>query len=88
VTRPALLEIAPAVEHALLDLVRAGLPLTIAARELGVGERTAFRWKAKGLAGEPVYARFALGLVDAETERAHDVAELVAIARRRCRRAL
>jgi hypothetical protein len=77
-------DLTPALEHAICDLVRAGVPLVDAAHALELGERTVYRWVARGRAGDGVlYVRFVVGLADARRERAHDVGRLIAAARDR-----
>jgi hypothetical protein len=74
----------PRIEHAICELTANGVPLVDAARAIGVGERTVYRWVKLGRAGYgPLYVRLVRGLEDARRERAHDVAVLLAVARER-----
>lgn len=84
-TRPTAFEIDHdrRLEHALFALVRKGVPVVTAARELGVPERTVLRWVQRGRAGMPRYRRFLDGVEAARAEHAYDVAQLVADARER-----
>ena len=81
--RRAQFELDARLEHAIADLVAAGLPLIDAARALELGPRTVYRWVALGRAGEPRYERFVDSIEAAQTERAYDVARVIDVARRR-----
>ena len=75
----------PCLEHALCDLVRQGIPVTDAARGLGIPERTLYRWIYRGRLerGSAIYARFVDGLEAARAEREDHVREMLAIAQTR-----
>jgi hypothetical protein len=61
--------------EAILDLVRAGNPLDVAARASGISTRTLMYWRADGReGGDPRYVQF---LHDCETAEAASIARLV-----------
>jgi hypothetical protein len=73
----------PAIERALCDLVAIGLPLDAAARELGLGEQSPYRWVRLGRAGREPYVQLVRSLEVAHAERARKVKRAITEARRR-----
>lgn len=71
------------LEHAIFDLVAAGVPLIVAGRELGIPQRTLLRWVQRGRAGMARYERFLDGVEQARVERDSEIAQLVAAAQAR-----
>ena len=83
--RPRVNELDNQTLHALAGLVAAGLPAVAAARELGISERSYYRWKQRGLAGGPdVYRRFYASVREAQDEHREHLRQAVELARQRC----
>jgi len=80
----------PQVTQALACLVRAGMPPTQAARELGIAPQTLANWRrwgrGKNVNGS-VYGQLIEAIEDAQREREQALAELVERARALARRA-
>jgi transposase-like protein len=81
--RRAIFELDARLEHAIADCIAFGMTIAETARALHIGERTVYRWVARGRAGEPRYERFLDSIEAAQTERASDVEQLVDVARGR-----
>jgi hypothetical protein len=71
------------VEHALADLIAAGIDIKAAARALDLDENRVHSWLHRGRVGRRGYERFAESIEHAQTERQAVVDELVADARQR-----
>jgi hypothetical protein len=75
------------VEHALADLVAAGLSINAAAEALGIPSGTVTVWLSRGRADATGrFARLVDSIEAAQAERAHHVAQLVEAARRHSQR--
>jgi hypothetical protein len=74
-------QLTPPLEHAICDLVRIGVPLSRAARELGIRASTARTWLwfagRPGTADADPYRRFAEAIADAKREHEFAVQQLL-----------
>lgn len=79
----------PRVEHALAELVAAGLSINAAAQALGIPSGTVTVWLARGRTQRHgQFARLVESIEAAQAERAADVEQLVDTARERARRTI
>jgi hypothetical protein len=86
--RPLVNELDNQTLHALADLIAAGIPAVVAARELGISERSYYRWKQRGLkGGPPIYTRFWSSVQEAQDEHREQLRKAIELARQQCHRA-
>lgn len=57
----------PAVQEQIVEMMRDGCYLTVAARAMGIGKRTVYEWREKGRKGIEPYASFELAVGQAES---------------------